>query len=108
MTERIINCRKRNAASIAIRCTDPSYRTQENERNAQAMATRFTNPAYRMQNAQAMATSCTNPAYRRQEQIADTNHRRMTRQTNPPEIRAQENEKNAASMATSCTNPAYR
>ncbi len=32
----------------------------------------------------------------------------MTRQTNPPEIWAQENERNAASMATSCTNPAYR
>ncbi len=32
----------------------------------------------------------------------------MTRQTNPPEIRAQENERNAASMATSCTNLAYR
>jgi hypothetical protein len=27
----------------------------------------------------------------------------MTRQTNPPEIRAQENERNAASMATNCT-----
>ncbi len=54
-----------------------------------------------------MPTSCTNPAYRRQEQIADTNCRRMTRQTNPPEIRAQENERNAASMAISCTNPAY-
>ncbi len=59
-------------------CTNPSYRMQENERNAQAMA-----------------TSCTNPAYRRQEQIADTNHRRLTRQTNPPEIRAQENGRNA-------------
>ncbi len=49
MTERIINCRKRNGASMATRCIDPSYRTQENERNAQAMATRRTNPAYRTQ-----------------------------------------------------------
>ncbi len=73
------------------RCTDPSYRMQENERNAQAMA-----------------TSHTNPAYRRKEQIADTNCRRSTRQTNPPEIRAQENERNAQAIATSCTNPAYR
>ncbi len=32
----------------------------------------------------------------------------MTRQTNPPEMKAQENERNAASMATSRTNPAYR
>jgi hypothetical protein len=55
-----------------------------------------------------MVTSCTNPAYRRQEQIADTNRRRLARQTNPPEIRAQENERNAQAMATSCTNPAYR
>ncbi len=47
MTECIINRRKRNAASMATRCTDPSYRTQENERNAQAMTTRRTNPAYR-------------------------------------------------------------
>jgi hypothetical protein len=68
-----------------------SCRTQENERNAQAMA-----------------TSCTNPVYRRQEQIADTNHRKSTKQTNPPEIRAQENERNAQAMATSHTNPAYR
>ncbi len=59
-------------------------------------------------NAASLATSCINPAYRRQEQIDDTNCRRMTRQTNPPEITAQENEWNAASMATSCTNPAYR
>jgi hypothetical protein len=55
-----------------------------------------------------MATSCTNPAYRRQEQIADTNCRRWTRQTNPPEIMAQEYERNAQAMATSCTDPAYR
>jgi hypothetical protein len=54
-----------------------------------------------------MATSCTNPAYRRQEQIADTNCRR-SRQTNPQEIRAQENERNAQTMVTSRTNPAYR
>ncbi len=32
----------------------------------------------------------------------------MTRQTNPPEIRAQENERNAASMATKRTDPSYR
>jgi hypothetical protein len=76
---------------MATRCTDPSYRMQENERNAQAMA-----------------TSHTNPAHRRQEQISDTNHRRLTRQTNPPEIRAQENERNTQVMATSHTNPAYR
>ncbi len=60
MTEHIINCRKRNAASMAARCTD------ENERNAASMATRRTNLAYRMQekerNAQAMVTSCTYPA----------------------------------------------
>jgi hypothetical protein len=55
-----------------------------------------------------MATICTNPAYRRQEQIADTNCRRSTRQTNPPEIRAQENERNAQAMVTSRTNQAYR
>jgi hypothetical protein len=55
-----------------------------------------------------MATRCTNPAYRRQEQITDTNPRRSTRQTNPPEIGAQENDRNAQSMATSRTNPAYR
>jgi hypothetical protein len=47
----------------------------------------------------SMATSRTSPAYRRQEQIA--------RQTNPPEIKAQENKMNAASMVTSCTNPSY-
>jgi hypothetical protein len=39
--------------------------------------------------AQAMVTSCTYPAYRRQEQIVETNCRRLTRQTNPPEIRVQ-------------------
>ncbi len=55
-----------------------------------------------------MMTSCTTLAYRRQEQITDTNRRRMTRQTNPPEIRAHESQRNAASMATSRTNPAYR
>jgi hypothetical protein len=32
----------------------------------------------------------------------------MTRQTNPPEIRAQENERNAASMATICINLVYK
>ena len=32
----------------------------------------------------------------------------MTRQTDPPEIKAQENERNAASMATRCTDPSYR
>ena len=67
-----INCRKRNAPSMSTRRTDPSYRMQEIERNAQPMA-----------------TGCNNPACRRQEQIADTNRRRSTRQTNPQEIRAQ-------------------
>ncbi len=32
----------------------------------------------------------------------------MTRQTNPPEIRAQENERNAQAMATRRTDPSYR
>jgi hypothetical protein len=32
----------------------------------------------------------------------------LTSQTNPPEIRAQENETNAASMATRRTDPSYR
>jgi hypothetical protein len=42
----------------------------------------------------------TNPAsaYRISEQNTDTNQRSLTRQTNPPEIRAQENERNAAYM----------
>ncbi len=53
---------------MATSCTNPAYIIQENERNAASMV-----------------TSCTNPA----EQIAGTNCRRMTRQTNPPEIRAQ-------------------
>ncbi len=64
MTECIINCHKRNAASMATSRTDPSYRMQE--KNAQAMATRRINPACRTQenerNAQAMASSCNNPA----------------------------------------------
>ncbi len=106
MTEGIINRRKRNAASMATRHTDLSYRTQENERNAQAMATRCTNPTYRMQeterNAASMVTSHTNPAYRRQEQIADTNCRRMLRQTNPPEIMAQKNGRNVLIQHTEC------
>jgi hypothetical protein len=39
---------ERNAASMATRCTDPSYRRQENDRiNAQAMASRCTDPTYR-------------------------------------------------------------
>jgi hypothetical protein len=42
------------------------------------------------------------------EQNADTNQRRLTRQTNPPEIREQENERNAQAMATRCTDLAYR
>ncbi len=45
MTKCIINPRKRNAASMATRCTDPSYRMQKNKQNAQAMATRRTNSA---------------------------------------------------------------
>jgi hypothetical protein len=32
----------------------------------------------------------------------------LTRQTNPPEIRAQKNERNAQAMATRCTDPAYK
>jgi hypothetical protein len=49
------------------------------------------------------------PAYRILEQnAADTYKRRSTRQTNPPEIRAQENGRNAASMATRHTEPSYR
>jgi hypothetical protein len=32
----------------------------------------------------------------------------LTRQTNPPEIRAQENETNAQAMVTRCTDLAYR
>jgi hypothetical protein len=59
-------------------------------------------------NAASMATSHTNPACRRQEQITDTYHKRLTRQTNPLEIRAQENERNAAYMATRHTDPSYR
>ncbi len=50
----------------------------------------------------------TNSAYRILEQNTDTNQRRLTRQTNPPEIRGQENEKNAASMETRRTDPSYR
>jgi hypothetical protein len=47
-----------------------------------------------------MVTRCTDPSYRISEQNDDTNQRRLTRQTNPPEIRAQENERNAQAMAT--------
>jgi hypothetical protein len=60
------------------RTTNQAYRMQENERNDQAMATRRTDLSYRIL-----------------EQNASTNQRRLTRQTNPPEIRAQENERNA-------------
>ncbi len=85
------------------RTTNQAYKTQENERNAQAMATGCTtNQAYRTQekerNAHAMATRRTDLAYKIPEQNADTNWRRLTRQTNPPEIRAQENERNAQKM----------
>jgi hypothetical protein len=59
-------------------------------------------------NAASMDKRRTNPAYKISEKNADTNQRRLTRQTNPPEIRTQENERNAASMATRPTNPAYR
>ncbi len=55
-----------------------------------------------------MVTRCTDPANRILEQIADTNQRRLTRQTNPPEIREQETERNAQAMATRCTDPANR
>ncbi len=46
-----------------------------------------------------MATRRTDPSYRILEQNADTNQRRLTRQTNPPGIRAQENERNAQQNA---------
>ncbi len=53
-----------------------------------------------------MATRRTGPSYRILEQNADTNQRRLTRQTNTPEItRAQENEKNGQTMATRHTDP---
>ncbi len=42
------------------------------------------------------------------EQNADTNQRSLTRQTNPSEIRAQENERNAQAVATRCTDLACR
>ncbi len=43
------------------------------------------------------------------EQNTDTNQRKLTRQTNPPEIREQENERNDQAMATRhATNQAYR
>jgi hypothetical protein len=47
-----------------------------------------------------MATRGTDLSYRISEQNADTNRRRLTRQTNPQEIRAQENERNAQAMVT--------
>ncbi len=59
-------------------------------------------------NAELMDRRRTNPAYRISERNTDTNQRRFTRQTNPPEIRAQENERNAASMAKRRTDPSYR
>jgi hypothetical protein len=59
-------------------------------------------------NAKSMDRRCTNQAYRILEQNAVTNRRRLTRETNSPEIRAQENERNAASMATGLTDPSYR
>ena len=64
MTEPI-NHRKRNVESMATRrTTNQAYRIEENERNAASMATR-----------------CTDPSYRISEQNADTNRRRLTRQT---------------------------
>ena len=62
----------------------------------------------RKRNAKLMDRRRTYPADRILEQNIDTNQRRLTRQTNPPEIRAQENERNAASMATRCTDPSYK
>ncbi len=53
-------------------------------------------------------TRRTDPSYRILEQNADTNQRRLTRQTNPPEIWAQENERNAQAMATRRTDLSYR
>jgi hypothetical protein len=50
----------------------------------------------------------TDPSYRILEQNANTNQRRLTRQTNPPEVRAQENKRNAQAMVTRHTDPAYR
>jgi hypothetical protein len=44
----------------------------------------------RKRNAELMATRRTDPSYRILEQNADTNRRRVTRQTNPPEMRAQD------------------
>ncbi len=45
MTERI-NCRKRNAKSMATRRTNnQAYRIEENERNAASMATSCTDPS---------------------------------------------------------------
>jgi hypothetical protein len=56
-----------------------------------------------------MVTRQTDPSYRILEQNTDTNRRRLTRQTNPPEIKAQENERNAQTMVTRrTTNQAYR
>jgi hypothetical protein len=49
MTERI-NCRKRNAELIITRhSTNKAYRIKENERNAASMATRGTDPSYRLE-----------------------------------------------------------
>jgi hypothetical protein len=62
----------------------------------------------RKRNAELMVTRCTDPSYRILEQNTDTNQRRLTRQTNPPEIREQENEKNAQAMVTRHTDPANR
>ncbi len=49
MTE-CINCRKRNAISMATRCTttNQAYRIEENERNAASMTTRRTDPSCRI------------------------------------------------------------
>jgi hypothetical protein len=60
---------------------------------------------HRKRKAKSTDSRRTNPAYRILEQNADINQRRLTRQTNPPEIRAQENERNAASMATRHNDP---
>jgi hypothetical protein len=67
------------------RTTNHAYRIEENERNAASMATRRTDTSFRIEenerNAASMATRCTDPSYRISEQNADTNRRRLTRQT---------------------------
>jgi hypothetical protein len=88
---------ERNAASMATRRTDPSYRiSEQNADTYWRRLTRQTNPnqAYRIEenkrNAAYMATRRTDPSYRILEQNADTNQRRLTRQTNDKDPRKSE------------------